>query len=331
MAPPFRISFTMNTAAWLHLFTGLILGLSVLILGFKLLSGGLHDAGGAGFRILLARFAGRPWQGVLVGTAVAAMLHSSSVTTILIVGLVDAGTLSLSQAVPLIMGANVGTTMTAQLLATPLPSLGWVLGLAGAAMLALPRSGGWGEAAAGAGLIVLALDVLDHALSPLAGAPWFADAMARFAARPWMGVLAGAILTTIVLSSSVTVGLLQRLSAQGLIPLSAALPVMYGDNIGTTTDTLLAGLAAGREGRAAALSHLLFNLAGTAVFLGFTPALLALVEALGGDAARQVAHAHTLFNIGNVLLLLPFHRLLARASLRMAAWWDLKLSQTPWQ
>ncbi len=306
---------------WLHLLAGLALGVAALIFGFKLLSGGLGTAGAVRLRRFMTRFAGRPWQGVLVGTAVAAALHSSSVTTILVVGLVDAGALSLVQAVPLIMGANIGTTLTTQLLATPLPNGGWVLALAGAWLAASMGGRGrrtWGQALAGLGLIFLALEVLDHALAPLADAPWFAPAMARFAERPWMGVLAGAVLTTLVLSSTVTVGLLQRLAAQGLMPLPAALPVLFGDNIGTTTDTLLAGLTAGREGRAAALAHLLFNLAGAAVFMALVPLLAAAAAALSADPARQIAHAHTLFNVANTLLLLPFSGALARAAAGLA-------------
>lgn len=318
---------------------GVPLGISGLVLGLSALSRGARLGGrrlGGFWRSLSVR----PWQGVLLGAVLTALIHSSSAFTIALVALAEAGIVSLRQAVPLVMGANIGTTVTNQFLAaamgTPhLAGVGWYLAAGGAGVwsagLALrsPASRAsellrrvpsgdrvvrMGEALGGLGMILLALEVLGRALAPLGAAPWFAGLMERLAVSPLSGVAAGIVLTSIVLSSTVTIALLQRLAAEGLIGLPAALTVLLGDNIGTTTDTLLASAAAGRAGRAVACAHLLFNLGSALVFLPLAPVLARLLPLLDANPARQIAHAHTLFNVATAVVLLPFHGALARAS-----------------
>ncbi len=313
---------------------GVPLGIAGLVLGLSALSRGLARLHSRRFDRLWRGLSARPWQGVLISAALTALTHSSSAFTISLVALAEAGVISVRQAVPLVMGANVGTTVTSQLLAasvrTPhLSGLGWALAITGVGVWAvglcpqrLPpeasnRPGStawWGETLGGLGLILLGLEVLGRALAPLGDMPWFTRAVEHLAQSPLSGIGAGAVLTSIVLSSTVTIAILQRLAAEGLIGLPAALPVLFGDNIGTTTDTLLVSAAAGRAGRAVAVAHLLFNLAGTVIFLPLVPAFTRLLFLLDADPARQIAHAHTLFNVASAALLLPFHGALARAS-----------------
>lgn len=297
-----------------------------------MLSAGLGRAGPR-LRPWFLRVAGTPWRAAAAGAILAAALHSSSATTILLVGLVGSGALPLTLGVAAAMGANVGTTVTAQWLALTAGGGAWPLwGLAALAWAGWTARARWGpggrrragagaaagQALLGAGAILAGLDTLGRSLAPLAGAPWFGEATRRFAAEPWLGVLAGAVLTACVLSSTVTIGLLQALATQGLISLPAALPVLYGDNIGTTSDTLLASMAAGREGRALALAHLLFNLLGAVLFLLLHPLVVSLVEAMAADPARQIAHAHTLLNLTTAMVLLPFAEGLASLARRLA-------------
>lgn len=309
------------------IFTGLILGCAGLIYGFQLLTGGLREAGGKRWLDTLQGAADRPWRAVLAGAAVTAMIHSSSVTTIVLVGCVDAGALPLRQAIPVMMGANIGTTVTAHLLASSpagaasaWPGLALaVSGLAAwTAAAAARRPAGCARALAGIGLLVLALESLGLALAPLGREPWFTAAMARLGHNPWLGILAGTVLTSVVMSSGVTIGLLQRLAAQGLITPAGALPVLFGDNIGTCTDTLLASLAGGRQARAAALAHLLFNITGTLVMLPALPWLPGFLARLTPAPERQIAVAHTLFNVATTLLLLPVAGSLAAVAALLA-------------
>lgn len=300
---------------------GALLGLLGLVWGFRSLSAGLRGMAGGRLEAALRGAGASPWRGFAAGAAVTALVHSSSVTTIFLVGCVDAGVVPLARAVPMIMGANLGTTVTAHLLAGAggAPAVAWTgaaLAALGLGAAAAPRRAAPGPARAllGAGLLLLALEALGRSLAPLSGQPFFAALLEAVAERPLLGVLVGALLTAAVLSSGVTIGLLQRLVAAGLVPLPAALPVLFGDNIGTTADTLLAGAAGGREARAAALAHLLFNLAGTVVLLPLAPLLAAPLAALVADPARQVAVAHTLFNAAIALALLPASGALAAAS-----------------
>lgn len=309
--------------AWLPAFLG---GLAGLLWGFRLLSAGLGAAAGGRLAAAL-RWAGRGrLRALLAGATVTAAVQSSSLTTIFLVSCVDAGLLSVEEAAPLVMGANVGTTVTAHLLATAaglpaLPVAGAALVASGVATVALRRRApvpAAGRALTGAGLLLLALEALGRGLAPLAGAPWFAGLLEAVGERPLLGVLAGVVLTAAVLSSGITVGLLQQLAASGLISLRGALPVLFGDDIGTTADTLLAGLAGGRQARAAALVHLLFNLAQTALFLPAVPWVAARLSALPAGPARQIAVAHSLFNAATALLLLPLSSRLARVARRLA-------------
>ncbi|MBE3591041.1 MAG: Na/Pi cotransporter family protein [Firmicutes bacterium] len=290
-------------------------GLAALLFGMKTAAAGLSQLAAGRLAAALQRAARRPWPAFFAGAAVTAAVQSSSVVTILLVGLADAGLLDLSAAACLVLGANVGTTLTAHLLAFgPGPAAGWLLLAAGLPLARRPRHRGAGRAAAGMGMVILGLHAMEGALAPLGRRPAFAAALAGVAGSPLLGLAAGALMTTLVLSSAVTIGVLQKLVAQGLLSLRAALPVLYGDNVGTTTDTLLASLAAGSAGRRLAVFHLLFNMAGALLFLALTPWVAGWVAALSSSPERQVALAHTLFNAVNAVLWLPARGWLLRAA-----------------
>lgn len=296
----------------------LVAGLAALLFGMKTATAGLARLAAGRLAAAVQRAGRRPWLAFLVGAAVTAAVQSSSVVTILLVGLADAGLLDLSAAACLVLGANVGTTLTAHLLAFGLGTeAGWLLVAAGLPMCSRPRWRGGGLAAAGMGLVILGLKWMEGALAPLGQHPAFSAALAGLARSPLLGVAAGAAMTTVVLSSAVTIGILQKLVAGGLLPLSAALPVLYGDNVGTTTDTLLASLAAGRAGRRLAVFHLLFNVAGAILFLGLTPWVAGWVVSWSAVPERQVALAHTLFNVTNAALWLPARGWLLAAATRV--------------
>lgn len=300
----------MFLSAWQSL-AGCLTGLFGLMLGLRWLSRGLGGAVEGAWGRRLRGAAAHPWTGVGLGALATALLQSSSATIIAILGLTEAGVVSFRGAAFLVMGANIGTTVTAQLLAFRPGPVALVLLVVGAASqwLAPGRADGrWrraGLALAGFGLIFLGLELLQRSLAPLGRTELFRAAVTVGAEYPWIGVLAGSLLTALLFSSSLSIALLQSLLGEGAISLAAALPVLYGDNIGTTADTLLASLAGGERSRRVALFHLLFNLVGTLLFLLLTPWVLAVVGGLGGSPARQLANAHTLFNGVNTLVQIP--------------------------
>lgn len=281
-------------------------GIALLLAGTRLAALGLR-AGGDAVKRTLARLTGRPLPAALTAALGTALIHSSSVSTMAIVALVEAGVLDLDTAAAAVIGANVGTTLPVQLLSwRPGPAFWLPLAAIGVALL-LARDGGsraWGGGLAGFACLLGGLGFLDLATAPLAHSPWFAGSMLLLAQHPWAGLGAGALLSTVALSSSLTLGVLQGLAQQGLLPLAAALPVVVGANIGTTTDTLLVSLGAGRSGRRAALFHLLFNVLGA---LAFMPLRLPVMAALPG---ARLTTLHLAFNLATALWIYPLRRTL---------------------
>jgi phosphate:Na+ symporter len=281
-------------------------GLALLVAGMRVAGLGLREQSER-LRRGLGRLMGRPLPAALTAAVATALIHSSSASTMAIVGLVHAGALDLDTAAAAIIGANVGTTLPVQLLSwRPGPVIWLPVVAAGCALL--PLGGGrraWGAGLAGFGCLMGGLALLDAAVAPVAAQPWFAGSLLLLGQRPWAALAAGVVLATLALSSSVTLGVLQGLAAQGLLPLRAALPVVLGANVGTTTDTLLVSLGTGRDGRRAALFHLLFNLVGALGFFALGGPFAALVAASSDSPARQLANAHLLFNLGTALCLYP--------------------------
>ncbi|RMF83690.1 MAG: Na/Pi cotransporter family protein, partial [Nitrospirae bacterium] len=253
-----------------------------------------------------------------------ALVQSSSVTTILVVGLVQAEVIGLTRAVGVIFGANVGTTVTTQIIAFHVARFGLLFIGAGVPIHFLarreaPRQAG--SAMVGFGLLLFGMEVMSHAVAPLRGEPALARLLASLSS-PLAGLAAGLVATVVLQSSAAVTGLLVALAEQGVLPLEAAIAVVLGANVGTCLKINLAAAGKSREAVRAAAAHLLFNLVGAAVWVGFVPAFAELLRQLtpgGGGAAlpRQVANAHTLFNLVNAAALLPFAPLFARGVRRL--------------
>jgi len=266
-------------------------------------------------RELLARLERRPWLAALGGALATALLQSSSVTTLVIAGLADARLLSLGAAAGAVIGANVGTTLTAYLTALdPLRAAPWLLvgGTAGLVLAAVPgvrrrspRLAALSAAAFGFGAALAGLRGIEAAAQPLAGRPAWEAHLRAVADHPLAGLAAGIVMTTVLDSSSAAIAVLQRLVEHGLLPLAAAIPVLLGDNIGTTTATLAASLALGPYGRRAALVHLTFNAAGVLLWWPRRDVLAAVAGAGGASPAAGLARAHLTFNVTGALVQLP--------------------------
>lgn len=313
-----------GTAEIFALFGGLALFLS----GMDQMSEALQQAAGPEMRRVLAALTRTPLTGALAGMMVTAVLQSSSATTVMVIGFVSAGLIGLPQAVAVIFGANIGTTVTAQLLAFRVENLlGLVLflGFFIHAVARTERSRSVGRALFSFGLLFAGMEQISRVVEPLARSPAFEAWMAQVREKPILGLLLGLGMTLVVQSSSATIGVLQNVAGQAgpdgihsLLGLAGAIPVLLGDNIGTTITALLAAAGGTREAKRAAVAHSCFNLSGALVCMLVLPWFVQLVEKLppyGAELeiiARQIANAHTLFNLLCTLVWLPFTPLMVR-------------------
>ncbi|WP_333783060.1 Na/Pi cotransporter family protein [Lutispora saccharofermentans] len=288
---------------------GLFAGLAIFLYGMKVMSDALQKAAGDRMKKLLEVLTRNRFLAVLVGTAITAIIQSSSATTVMVVGLVNAGIMNLSQSVGVIMGANIGTTMTAQLIAFKFSNIIPYALIAGTALVLFAKKKSHrqlGELLLGFGLLFLGMNSMSDAMKPLKEIPQFTQFMVNLQHNPLLGVLAGFILTAVIQSSSATIGILQALALQGLVPIEAALPILFGDNIGTCVTALLASIGANFTAKRAALMHLIFNIVGTIIFLLILGPMAELVKMTSLDEVRQIANAHTFFNLVNTAIQLPF-------------------------
>lgn len=307
-----------------HMVFGLVGGLGLFLYGMTLLGEGLRRAAGDRIKGILAALTSTPIKGVLVGAIVTAIIQSSSATTVMLVGFVNAGLMTLRQAIGVIMGANVGTTMTAQLIAFDLAQYALpAIGL-GFLFILLSRRRAWrsvGEVILGFGLLFLGLTVMSDAVVPLRDSPAFARAMHAFGGNPFLGVLVGLSMTLIIQSSSATVGILMAVAVASpdVITLEVAVPILFGDNIGTCITAILASIGTSRTARRTAIVHLLFNVFGTIVFTILLRPFTWGVHLLSAGAGiqRQIANAHTMFNILTTLVWLPGAGLLEKMATRL--------------
>lgn len=286
-------------------------GIGLFLFGVKLMSGALQDLAGNKMRTLIASLTSTPLKGAAVGALVTMAIHSSAATTIIAVSFVQAGMMTLKQALGVIMGANVGTTVTAQMvafdmgqLASPTLAVGMVLAVFGRSK----RQRYIGNGIFGFGLLCLGMETMEHALAFLADKKEF---FAVFAQHPMLCVAAGLVLTMIVQSSTATVGLTIAMGTQGLLPLESAIAILLGNNIGTTVTAVLAALGESRQAKQAAAGHVFFNLAGVLLFLPFLPMFSRFMAGTSDGIARQLANAHTIFNVANTVIQMPFVGLIA--------------------
>lgn len=285
---------------------GLLGGTALLLLGLDRMAGALRRMAGSRLRQTLLRFTRKPLPAFLTGIAVTAFTQSSTAITVMVVGLSAAGMLKLAQSIPIILGANIGTTITAQLIAFKLADyalLPVALGYAASRLRRWPQLQLWGEAVLGTGLVFLGLHTLILSLQPLRDAPAVLDTLARMQS-PLLGFLAGLLLAALVHSSSAVIGVALALCSQGLLSLPAGIALSLGAEVGTCATALLASLGRGAEARRVALAHLLFNATSALLTLPLIDQLAAVAGQLSGSLARQLAHALTLFNCFWALLFL---------------------------
>lgn len=289
---------------------GLLGGLALFLYGMQMMSDGLESAAGNKMKTILEKLTSNRLVGVLVGAGITAIIQSSSATTVMVVGFVNSGMMTLRQAVWIIMGANIGTTITGQLIALDVGELAPLIAFIGVAAMVFIKNEKVkyiGEILAGLGVLFIGMDMMGAAMKPLAESEGFVSILTKFE-NPVLGILAGMIFTAIIQSSSASVGILQALAGSGVIGLSSAAFVLFGQNIGTCITALLASVGTSRNAKRTTIIHIMFNVFGTIVFttLCLITPLISIVEGwTPGDAPKQIANLHTTFNIVTTLLLLP--------------------------
>ena len=306
----------------MEIIIGIMGGLGLFLFGMNLMGEALEKAAGSKLKKIIELLTSNIFMGVLVGTLVTAVIQSSSATTVMVVGFVNAGIMTLPQAVGVIMGANIGTTVTAQLVSIDMNGLapvalgiGIILYLFGGK----PKTKHIAEVLIGFGILFTGMDFMKEAVQPLSEYQGFTNALLTFGKYPILGLLLGFGITAIIQSSSASMGMLVVLASQGLIPLNSALPILYGQNIGTCVTSLLSSIGASISAKRAALIHLIFNILGTVIFLLFlNKIVVAGVTYIDpNNVARQIANVHTIFNIASTLILLPFNKMIIKLATRL--------------
>ncbi|SCA58000.1 NAD kinase [Candidatus Terasakiella magnetica] len=300
---------------------GLAGGLAIFLFGLEQLSGGLKAVAGEKMKTILAKLTSNRFMGMFTGAFVTAIIQSSSVTTVLVVGFISAGLMKLSQSVGIIMGANVGTTITAQIIAFKITHFAMVMVAVGFFMFFFGKADKfkqYGNMLMGLGMVFLGMNLMSEAMKPLRSFEPFLDLMVSME-NPFLGLLVGAAFTALVQSSSATTGIVIALATQGLLSLPGGIALIFGANVGTCVTAMLASIGKPREAIRAAVVHVLFNIAGVLLWIGFVDQLAAVVRDIGGEesgTARDIANAHTIFNVANAFLFIwfvtPFARLVER-------------------
>jgi phosphate:Na+ symporter len=307
-------------------------GLALFLYGMEKMTDGLKAAAGQQMNALLARLTGNRLLGAFTGAVVTAVIQSSSVTTVLVVGFVSAGLMTLAQAVGVIFGANVGTTVTAQIVAFNTTALALPLITIGFVMTFVWKEGvarHYGAMLLGLGLLFYGMAAMGEAMSPLRTNQRFAELLQSLQ-NPVLGMLAGAVFTALVQSSSATIGLAVVMATQGLLSLPAGIAILFGAKIGTGITAVLAGIGKPQDAKRAAVVHVLFNVLGAALWLLFIPQLAAIaqsvspveahlqgVERLAAEVPRQIANAATIWAVANTVIFLPFAGAFAKLATRI--------------
>ena len=292
---------------------GLFGGLGLFLYGMKMMGEGLEHATGEKLKKIFEKITSNPVKGVATGAVITAIIQSSSATTVMVVGFVNAGLMNLYQAAAVIMGANIGTTITAQLIAFNLDNVIPVfLGVGSLTILFSKGKKGReiGNGILGFGILFLGMELMKNTMSPLANSPAFAILIMKLEGNTILGILTGALMTAVIQSSSASTGIIVALASTGSLPLGVAVPILFGNNIGTCITALLSSIGTSKTAKKAALIHLFFNIFGTLIFIPLINPLIHLVQGIspGGNAdiKRQIANAHTIFNISNTIIMVPF-------------------------
>lgn len=304
-------------------------GLALFIYGMNLMSDGLQKAAGEKMKSILALLTKNPLIGVLAGALVTAVIQSSSATTVMVIGFVSAGLMNLPQAISIILGANIGTTITAQLVAFKIGDYAWAFVIIGFIMFFFlakkEKIMDVGQVLFGFGVLFVGLNIMGDAMKPLSATPEFADLMLNVADTPVLGVIVGALLTAVIQSSSASIAVLQNLASTAgpdgvtsIIGLAGAIPILFGTNIGTTITALLASIGGTINAKRTAIAHTVFNIGGTLLFIWFTPFIAQFIQAISPDGneldviARQIANAHLSFNVATTIVFLPLIGILVK-------------------
>lgn len=294
-------------------------GLGLFLYGMKMMGEGLELVAGSRLRRLLEVLTTNRFMGLFVGFLVTAIIQSSSATTVMVVGFVNAGLMSLSQAVGVIMGANIGTTTTSALIALKLTSIAPVLILLGVVMQIgskRQRVNQIGHIVIGFGILFFGMNIMSEAMKPLQHSQAFANMLSLFT-NPLLGILAGLVLTAVIQSSSASIGILQALAISGVINVGQSMYVLFGQNIGTCVTAMLASIGTTKTAKRAAVIHLLFNIIGTVIFVVITlliPFREIVEKIIPNNVVAQIAFVHIIFNVVTTFILIPFINVLVRAS-----------------
>ena len=286
-------------------------GLALFLYGMTMMSNGLELAAGNKMKSILEKLTTNRFLGVIVGALITAVIQSSSATTVMVVGFVNAGLMNLTNAVWVIMGANIGTTITGQLIAIDITALAPIIAFVGIAMIVFFKSkkmDAFGTIIGGLGILFMGMEMMSNAMVPLRSSPDFIRIVSTFE-NPFIGILVGAVFTAIIQSSSASVGILQALAKSGVVTLPSAIYVLFGQNIGTCITAVLASIGTGRNAKRTTIIHLSFNIIGTIIFVTISmllPFADFMQSLTPGNIPAQIANVHTVFNVVTTIVLLPF-------------------------
>jgi phosphate:Na+ symporter len=309
--------------SWPFLIIGLLGGLAIFIFGMEMMSEGMKKSAGGKMRAILAALTKNPVIALFVGAFVTMVIQSSSATTVMLVSFVQAELMGFSQAIGVILGANIGTTITAQLIAFKLTDYALLMIITGFSMRMLAKNDNirfTGEAILGFGFLFFGMKLMGDSMKPLRTYQGFIDIM-KGLENPLLALLVGAVFTGIIQSSSAFTGIVIVLAQQQMITLEAGIPMILGANIGTCVTAGLASIGTARDAKRVAIAHVIFNTCGAVLFLFWVPAFADIIRAIAvkfnSDTARQIANAHTIFNVSLALIFLPFATILARLVYRI--------------
>ena len=294
-------------------------GLALFLYGMNIMSEGLEVAAGNKMKAILEKLTSNRFLGVAVGALITALIQSSSATTVMVVGFVNSGLMKLENAIWVIMGANIGTTITGQLVALDVGEIAPLVAFIGVALISfvkIKRLDAIGLICAGLGILFMGMEMMSGAMVPLREVPEFVNLMTQFS-NPVLGIAFGAIFTAVIQSSSASVGILQALAISGAIQLDSAIYVLFGQNIGTCITSVLASIGTDTNAKRATCLHLMFNVIGTVIFviLSFIFPFADIMKTIAPtNVAAQIANTHTVFNIATTVLLIPFGQYMVKLS-----------------
>lgn len=299
---------------------GLMGGLGLFLYGMSLMGDGLQKAAGSKLKNIIGALTKNTFMGILVGTVVTMIIQSSSATTVMVVGFVNAGLMNLYQAVGIIFGANIGTTITGQMLALNISRYAPIAIFVGVLLFMLgkkKRIKSYAEIILGIGILFFGMAAMGAAMRPLGESTVYANLMAKLT-NPWLGMLVGIVMTTILQSSSAAQAIILALASQNIINMHIAFPILFGQNIGTTTTALISSIGASRTAKQAAFIHFIFNVFGSLLFMLLlkNPIETYVVNNFG-QTTTQIAMAHTFFNVINVLWMMPFAKVLVKLAQKL--------------